>query len=437
MWLSSPGEVIGYRRADLDAVADGKAERAEPVFLVGANETGSAVLAKGTQPLGFLAPDGSGWFATNRGPIQIAASMMIRRSLGPVLINKVLVSGNEVPLSARITLPPNESRLEINYSLLQLRSQRDVRFEYFLDGFDNGWVDAGSRRVAYYTNLRAGTYRFRVRATEIGNPGVFSEAALVVEQKPHVYQTWWFVCLSVLVAGAVILGAIRFRLHQVKLRFAAVYKERQRLATEMHDTIIQGCTGISALLEAFSRIYSTESQMRLDLIEHARNQARTTIQEARAAIFNLRVESGEVRDLRPHLQSIAEQLAGESKAEVRFQSTGEPFPVSHAAMHEIVMVVREAVWNALKHAQALMISLRASFDSDSMELQVEDDGIGFDKLPPDEKPGQHGLTGMRQRAQRLGGQLEFSSMPGGGAKVCLKLQRRSIAAGRRGGLQWE
>jgi signal transduction histidine kinase len=214
-----------------------------------------------------------------------------------------------------------------------------------------------------------------------------------------------------------------------------VYAERERLAREMHDTVIQGCTGISALLEAFSRIYSNESQMRLDLIEHARKQARSTIDEARATIFTLRGQSGEIRDLRPHLQSIAEQLAAESPTSVTFLSKGEPFPICQAAMHEIAMIVREAIWNALQHARAQNVILRASFDSDTMELQVEDDGIGFDTLPPGEKPGRSGLTGMQQRTQRIGGRLEFSGAAGAGAIVTLKLRRRTIVAGCQGGLE--
>src|SRR5882672_7740680 len=126
----------------------------------------------------------------------------------------------------------------------------------------------------------------------MNNPESVSEASLEFVQRPHFYRTSWFLGCCVLLLGTAVWGGYRFRLRQVHARFRAVLGERTRLAREMHDTLIQGCAGVSALLEAHSSLEEIETHAKEDLLSCARTQIRTTINEAREAVWDLRHGDG-------------------------------------------------------------------------------------------------------------------------------------------------
>ena len=181
------------------------------------------------------------------------------------------------PATSPLIFPASLSRLEIGFAPLLLRAQDDVRFRYRLENFDHDWTYAGTSRVASYTNLPAGEYRFRVIAFEANNPSAISEVSLGLQKKPHFYDTWWFLTLCLLAAALLIWAIYQSRIRLLRLRFKAVLEERSRLAREMHDTVIQGCTSVSALLEAISSLQRENLTLQENLLDHAREQVRLTI----------------------------------------------------------------------------------------------------------------------------------------------------------------
>ena len=159
-----------------------------------------------------------------------------------------------LPLTGLVQLPSRMTRLEFSYAPLSLRPQTGIRYQYKLEGFDRNWVYAGTNLSASYTNLPAGTYRFRVQAFEVNNPTLVTEASIEVRRSPFFWQRWWFLLLCTTALLLLTWAVYRLRMHQVRLRFRAVFEERERLAREMHDTVIQGCTSVSALLEAVASL---------------------------------------------------------------------------------------------------------------------------------------------------------------------------------------
>src|SRR5581483_10553657 len=145
---------------------------------------------------------------------------------------------------------------------VRLRSQDGVRFRYRLEDFDKQWTAPTLERTASYTNLPPGRYRFRVEAFDIGDPTAVSETSTVIVQEPEFYRTWWFVAACVLLTALVVLAIHQLRVRQVRARLKAVFEERSRVAREMHDTVIQGCASVSALLEALSMNGSGDEQHR-------------------------------------------------------------------------------------------------------------------------------------------------------------------------------
>ena len=157
------------------------------------------------QPAGSTAPDGKLWFATRKGVVEIDPANIGKNVLAPpVIIEELIVDGERLPVNAQSHLRPGTDKLEFHYTALSLQVPRRVRFKYRLEGYDRDWIDAGMQRVAFYTNLSFGNYRFRVLASN--NDGVWSKAgaAVAFSVEPHFYQTLWFI---VICAAAILLAA--------------------------------------------------------------------------------------------------------------------------------------------------------------------------------------------------------------------------------------
>jgi len=277
--------------------------------------------------------------------------------------------------------------------------------------------------------LPAGPYTFRVAAFEMNNPEAIAEASLGFNQRPHFYRTAWFVSLCVLLLATIAWTIHRFRLRQLRQRFAAVLKERNRLAREMHDTLIQGCVSVSALLEAHLSLGHGEAEAKQELMGCARTQLRTTIDEAREAVWNLRQPASEVPSLVPALCKMTQDIALEFAIPVDCNVSGKTFDFQQDTVHELLMVVREAIYNSVRHGHPQHIQLDLAFENDGCRVKVSDDGTGFDaQKSGSSHNGHYGLLGMKERVERIGGQLNVSSRIGDGTEVAFFVPRRAVQA---------
>jgi signal transduction histidine kinase len=230
-----------------------------------------------------------------------------------------------------------------------------------------------------------------------------------------------------------VLAAYRIRLRQVHARFRAVLDERNRVAREMHDTVIQGCASVSALLEAVVSIGPDERGSRRELLDCARTQVRVTVDEARRAVWNLRQSGTASPEIGPLLDQMAQQASHASRVPVRFEASGKPVLLDPAVEHDILMVAREAVYNAVEHAGPTEVRIQVHFEDDKIRLRVLDDGCGFNPADALVAAGEHfGLVGMRERTERLGGHFDIRSTPGTGTELLVEVPVRSAAAEKLG-----
>jgi signal transduction histidine kinase len=332
------------------------------------------------------------------------------------------------------------TRLEFTFTPISLRSQAGIRYRYKLENFDKDWLFAGTNLTVSYTNLPAGDYKFRVNAYDVGDPSVISEAYIDVRKAQLIWQTWWFLTLCVALLSLMAWGIYKLRMHQIKLRFRAVLNERGRLAREMHDTVIQGCTSISALLEAIASLQTDHRGPGEDLLEYARSQVRTTIDEARSAVWDLRHEEDSELDLAASLEAIAAQSRKEFAIPVQCHLNGPPLPIPGTITRELLMVVREAVYNAVLHGHPHEIRIELEYEPDQLRLAVADDGHGFDvSSAPAE--GHFGITGMRERIDQAGGKLTIASSPGSGTRIEILLPAAALVSKspnkRKFGMIWD
>ena len=424
-WISGPNGISVINRRELDLIADDPRHPLSLILYGISDGLETTQLYGAEKPGGILTSQGEVWFASNKGPVRISLDSTKQSGPVPVAIDGALADGLEKPLDPEITLSPDTSKVELHYNVVLLRSQERVRFRYKLDGFDKAWTDDASSRVAYYTNLPAGRYRFHVAAFEMNNPQQSSETSIEIVQRPHFYRTPSFlVCCLLTLVGAVWAGH-RVRLRQVHVRFDAVLKERARLAREMHDTLIQGCAGVSALLEAHSSLNGVEAPAKEDLLDCARTQLRTTIDESRAAIWNLRHNDGSATSIEPLLEKMTRQISHEFGVPIAYRLSGTPCDFDQSTAHEVLMVAREALHNAVRHGQASEVRLHVTFREQECVIQVNDNGVGFDAAHVLASPnGHYGLVGMRERVQRLGGTFDLSSRCGEGTNLSFRVPRK-------------
>ncbi len=430
LWLSSPGGVAWVdRRALVAGSGSGRHAPLRVTLYPIAQDFGSALLYSGMQPAGFLDGHGNAWFPSDKGAVRILAP---RRGRGgasrfPVAIHSIVVDGQTRPLADAVQLGAGTARIEVGFAAILLNSQQGLRYRYRLQGFDQGWNDASASRMASYTNLRPGTYRLEVQAYEAGNPSAIAETSLTLTQRPHFYKTAWFALICMAALLLVFAAAHWLRMRRVSVRFHAVLEERNRLAREMHDTLIQDCAGVSALLEAVSKLDFEDKAFCHELIDHARQQVSLTIEETRGAVWDLRHSSlrSELVSIERAVEAMAREFGIRSGVPVHCEVSGETYAVSARAAHEVVMIVKEALANAAQHAQAAQVHVRLQFARDGLSVHIVDDGIGFrgHMRSAEQDSFHYGLQGMRERAERIGGILSLESEPGAGTSVCLRLPR--------------
>jgi ligand-binding sensor domain-containing protein/signal transduction histidine kinase len=417
-WMSGPNGISSVSRADLDRLA-GDPSFAPAVTLYGVSDgMATTQMHGGTQPAGCLSASGEIWFPSNKGPVRILPEeAVMRRGAPPTVIESVVADGHAVNPQETLELPPGAGKLEVHYGAVRLSSQERVRFRYKLEGFDPDWTDAAARRVAYYTNLPPGPYRFRVVAFDMSAPSRTAEASLAINWHPHFYRRAWF--LLAVLAGllAAALAAYRLHLGNIRAKFRAVLDERGRLAREMHDTLIQGCTGVSALLEAASSVRESAPESHQELIEQARLQVHRTIEEARRAVWNLRQSTSRQGLLGAKLTQLARSAAANTEVAVHCEMQPDEPDMAPEVEEDCLLAAREAIHNALRHAHARNLHVRLWFRRQHAHLLVADDGAGFDERAIAQGTLHYGLVGMRERIERRGGRFELSTAPGEGTRI--------------------
>ncbi|MGA2739080.1 MAG: two-component regulator propeller domain-containing protein [Bryobacteraceae bacterium] len=418
LWMSGPNGISSVSRRDLDLVAQDPAYR-PAVKLYGTSDgLETTQMYGGVQPAGCITAHGEIWFPSTRGPVRIGADPGGPASPPAAFLYRVVADGRDVSTSGDVKLAPGGGKLEIRYGAIRLRSQERVRFKYRLEEFDSDWTETRGTRVAAYTNIPPGRYRFRVLAFDMNNPQDTSEASVEFDWRPHFYRAGWFflLCLASLLTAA--WGVHRLRMRQAHEKFAAVLEERGRLAREMHDTLIQGCTGASVLLEASLSLRNSTPEMKHELLEHARDLVRTTLDESRRAVWNLRQKAAAPGGIALRLSEIARQIGEQAGVPIGCESTGMPVTLDQETEHHLLLAVREALSNAVRHGHPKAIRIQLASERKKLRTVIADDGCGFTPPTADRLPdGHYGLVGMRERIEYLDGTFSIESSPGHGTRV--------------------
>jgi len=414
LWLTSKTGIFRVSKAELDS------EGALSIAQYGAAD-GMRVneCSEGGHPAAWRSKDGALWFATLRGVSTIDRRIASANALAPpVSVEAFSVDDRTVDLQGDKDIRPGHERLSFEYTGLSFVSPQRVRFRYKLDGFDRAWVEAGTRRAAYYTSLPPGDYRFRVTAR--ANDGAWNknDAVLAFRLLPRFYQTYWFYLLLSLALALSAYALYRWRVSQVEARFNAVLGERNRIAREIHDTLAQGFVAVSLQLEVLARKLENTPEGVKDLLRQTRAMVQSSLNEARQSIWELRSQGSDARDLRARLSKLAIEIAERSGMKVQYQVLGTYRALPENIESELLKIGQEALTNVVRHAKAKLVKIDLAYEGRKVRMTIADDGSGFAGAVNSVGPeGHFGLRGMRERAAQIGAQLNVTSRVGQGTQI--------------------
>ena len=419
LWLSTTRGICRIAKKQLQEFSAGKRSRLEPQNYGVEDGLRSAQCAPAypTAGGGIRTADGRLWFTTGRGLAVLDPDAQKPGALSPVAhLVQMTANGDPVDLSRPARLAPGNERLQIRYTGIHLSAPERVQYFYRLEGLDADWVAAGGRRVINFNTLHHGHYRFNVRAELPGGPG--SQQSYEFDMLPQFWETAWFraLCLAVLLAAA---GAIyRLRLRQIRSRFGLVLEERARLAREIHDTLAQGFVGISSQLDAVAMCMPETATPARSYLDMARRMARHSLTEARRSVMDLRASALDGQDLAAAIESGTRLWTAGSGVELAVEVIGPGAQLPEEMEQHLLRIAQEAVTNALKHAAASRIGVKLHTEARNLHLRIKDNGRGFDQQDVfSSQTGHFGVIGMRERAERLGGEFRLASNPGEGTEV--------------------
>jgi signal transduction histidine kinase len=394
-------------------------------------------------------PDGKIWFSLREG-VTVVDPANIPNDSVPALshVDMISADGKTIPLGNSIRIPPLPQRITFEYTGISLTVPERVRYKFFLEGFDHVWSEPVASRQAVYTNLGPGPYRFRVLASNSDGLWNGTETSIAFRVEPAFWQTLWFQSGIAVLVLLTVWFAFRIRTYQITrqldLRFQERLAERNRIAQELHDTLLQSMQGTILRFQSVDEMLPAHPDKAKQILERSLEKADLALVEGRDAIMDLRSTSSTDFDLTEVIQSIIANLkeeAGFDRDNVDLGSVvvqGVPRDVRLEVRDDICRIAREALHNCMQHAKAQRIVAEVVHSPASLRLRIIDDGKGMEPLVLERggRPGHWGLVGMRERAARIGATLEISSSPAEGTAITLNLPANLAYESHRRHRRW-
>jgi ligand-binding sensor domain-containing protein/signal transduction histidine kinase len=429
LWCGTRGGIFYADRADLLAFADGKIPRVTGVvFSRSEGLTGISCLGS-AQPMACKTADGKLWFATQQGVLSLdSARLKINYRPPPVFIDEVFVNDRPLEITRPLRVPPLCNKIEFRFSVLSYVASQGVRIRCKLDGVDSDWVEIVNQRGAVYSALRPGKYQMHLKACN--SDGVWNETgtSLSFVVRPAWWQSWWFqgsMLFIFLTASA--LGVRHWSQRRLKLKLErlehqqALEKERTRIARDLHDDLGATVMQVGLMLEELrDTLFSVEEiklqsaaisgrvlnlARDLDAVVWSVNPGNDSLAKLFAYLGQTFLECFRRTPIRPRLEMMEAVPDCALVPEVR---------------HQLLLVVKEAMNNVIKHSQATEVTLSLKVVENILEIGIADNGRGFSPEVIAQSK-RHGFPNMRARVGQLGGKFEVSSEPGKGTSIRISI----------------
>ena len=426
LWFSTENGIFGTTKRKLLEYPGGGTV---PLLgrLTPANGLPYKVCSGGGQPAAAMAPDGRMWFPNGTALIAFDATVARHNDrTWPPIIEEVRVETTPViPTAAGIELVSGTRNLEIFFTSPNILFPDQLRFRYRLEGLDQGWFSVGSRRSAQYSDLPPGEYVFHVMTST--RTGIWNdqEATLKLTVHPRLWETRWFQALAILL-GIVIAGLVARQWERVRSRrnLAALERthvlegERARIARDIHDDLGANLTQVALLSDMARTSVGNPEELREQLGQVSAS-AREMAQSLEAIVWAVRPENDTLRSLLEYLSRRTDELFDRFPRQYQFVLPAQmPDCFVHPEVrHNVFLAYKEALTNALRHAQAKAVRMDVVCEREQCRISIADDGLGFD--PARTRAEGAGLKNMRHRMKDIGGEVSWQTAPGQGTTVRL------------------
>jgi signal transduction histidine kinase/ligand-binding sensor domain-containing protein len=426
LWLHGLQGLHRIGAADLAAALDSGQQRVAAERF--AYPDGHQGVPAQLRPLDTLVEAGDGrlWYATSSSVGLIDPRQIVRNRVVPTpLITWLTTDSQRYPAANGIDLPRHTRNLRLDFTAAVLSVPERARFRTRLIGQDHEWRETGGLRQAFYTNLGPGDYRFEVMAANEDGLWSLAPASLAFRIAPAFYQTSWFklACAALLAAGLYLLYLRRLAQMTTRVveRMRERLDERERIARTLHDTFLQSVHGLSLRFHSIKAVLPKNDTVQQQ-IDDALDAADAVVEEGREQLMDLRVNHACRGDLAPTLAA-AGAAAAQHGVAFALHEQGSRRALRADVQDELYAIAREAIANALRHSGSSTVEARLTYGGAAFKLEVRDEGKGLDDavLKAGQRERHWGLTGMRERAARLGARLAIRSTPGAGTSVVVTL----------------
>lgn len=365
------------------------------------------------------------WFSLNHG-LSVVDPERVSDALPAIPhIEEVSADGTAVAPKGLFHIPGPSRRLVFSYTGVSLTVPERIRFRYMLEGFDRTWSDPTTSRQASYTNLGPGSYRFRVMASDTDGVWNSTEAAVPFKIEPAFWQAWWFQLSCVLVLALIVWTLYRLRLRQLsrqmQARLEERLEERERIARDLHDTLLQGFVSAAMQLDVANDRLTPDSPAK-PIVERVIQLMTQVSEEGRNTIRSLRSPTRTGPDIEKELSLVGQEFINDKHVDFRVVTEGLPQPLHPAIRDEAYRIGREALTNAFRHSGAGKIEVEIDYGPRHLHILVRDNGRGINAEVLEIGREDHwGLPGMRERAEKIGATLTVSSGSGIGTEVDLSI----------------
>lgn len=434
LWIGSNAGLMRVAKKSLDDFAGGRSRSITCRTYGRADGLPTGECSSGSQPAACRAKDGLLWFPTIQGAASLdPAQLRANTNPPPVLIESALVEGrgqnNAGSLGAArphtVTLPAGKSRLDIQFTSLNLASADKALIRYRLEGHDADWLEADKSRSAHYNRLAPGRYEFRVTACNEDNFCNDAGATLTVIVEPPFWRTWWFLVSAALALLAAVAGVVHyFSTQKLQRQLAqlrqqeAVEKERARIARDIHDQVGANLTQVSLLGE----LIESDKDSPDDVAAHARQISEAALETTHALdeiVWTVNPSNDTLESLVSYICKHGHEYLGVAGLKCRLDLPADlpATMVSPEIRHNVFLVVKEALNNVVKHARAASVQIRLRLEPEKFAFEIEDDGCG--PAGAENKPDRNGLRNMRKRMEDVGGAFAIGPAAGRGTLIRL------------------
>jgi signal transduction histidine kinase/ligand-binding sensor domain-containing protein len=434
LWMSCNRGIYRVSKSELNELAIGKRAAVFSAAYGKSDGMRNAECNGGFWPAGIRARDGKLWFPTQDGVAAVdPEAVTTNPAPPPVVIESISLDHEPQPLDRPIRVPPGGENLELEYTALSFFNSEHIRFRYRLEGLDTNWIEANTRRTAYYSHLPPGDYIFKVIAANSDGVWNTQGQSLSIVVLPPFYRTWWFLALALmgLLVAAVLIWRARVsqlkQAHAVQQAFtrqliASQESERKRIAAELHDGLGQQLVVIKnlALMSLGNGALQTVSRPQIEEISEQASQA---LGEVKKISYNLRPYQLDRLGLTKAIQGIVKQASAATTISFTAEIDAIDNVLAKDSEINFYRIVQECINNLLKHSQATTASVTVRRTVNELLLKISDNGRGF--TPGATSSGSDlagfGLIGISERTQLLGGKLAIRSKPGQGTMISINI----------------